>query len=100
MLSALLQHKDIQALPLQWRGKRYLMSAGSEAQTQLSAHHHGFINGPVLTADGTPTLATAHLHQNLHAALRWNSATGKPYLRIRENEGIKLGLDQSKRGNE
>lgn len=45
------------------------MSASGEAQTQLSAHHHGFIDGPVLTADGAPTLATPDLHQNLYAAL-------------------------------
>lgn len=99
MLTALSPHENIQALPLHWRGKCYLMSAGSEAQTQLSAHHHGFINRPVLTADGAPTLATAHLHQHLHAALWRNSAPGKPHLGVRESEGIKLGLDQWKGDN-
>lgn len=46
----------------------YLMGAGSEAQAKLSAHHHGFIDAPVLAADHTPALSTAHLHQHLHAA--------------------------------
>lgn len=96
MFLALIPRKEIQVLPLQWRGRCYLMSAGSEAQTQLSAHHHGFIDRPVLTADGAPTPATADLHQHLHTSLWWNSATGKPHLGIRDNEGIKLGLDQLK----
>lgn len=59
------------------------MGTRSEAQAELPAYHHGFIDAPVLAADRTPALSTSDLHQHLHSAFCWDSATNKPHLDIR-----------------
>ena len=73
------------------------MGTRSEAQAELSAYHHGFIDAPVLAADHTPALATTDLHQHFHTAFWWNSAANKPHLDIRQVIGVKMGaLDKVK----
>lgn len=61
----------------------YLMCTRSKSQTQLSAHHHGFIDPPVLAADRTPTLAAAHLHEHLHSTLWGQPAASQTHLETR-----------------
>lgn len=61
-----------------------LISSCSEAQTQLSADHHGLVEAPVLTADGAPALRSPNLHQHLHTALRRVSASRQTYLKVQE----------------
>lgn len=47
----------------------YLESVASEAESQLSADHHGLHGPPAIAAHGPPHQRTVPLHQHLHAAL-------------------------------
>lgn len=47
----------------------YLESVASEAESQLSAYHHGLHGPPAIAAHGPPHQRTVPLHQHLHAAL-------------------------------
>lgn len=51
-----------------------------KTQAELSADHHGFIESPVVTAHGPPTLDSIHLHLYLHYALLRAAATSQAHL--------------------
>lgn len=48
----------------------HLEGAASEAQAQLSTHHHGLHGAPALAAHRAPHQSPVLLHQDLHAALK------------------------------
>lgn len=61
----------------------YLVRSGGEAQAQLPADHHGFVDAPVLAAHRAPASGSAHIHQHLHATLAGLAASRQPYLKMR-----------------
>lgn len=62
----------------------YLVGSGGEAQAELPADHHGFVDAPVLAAHGAPAFGSAHVYQHLHAALARLAASRQPHLEIRQ----------------
>lgn len=64
------------------------MSSCGEAQTKLSTDHHGLVDAPVLTADGAPTPHSSDLHQHLHAALWFLSASCQTHLKVQGGERV------------
>lgn len=62
----------------------YLVSSGGEAQAQLPADHHGFVDAPVLAAHGAPASGSAHIHQHLHATLAGLASSRQSHLNIRQ----------------
>lgn len=62
----------------------YLVSCGGEAQAELPADHHGFVDAPVLAAHGAPASGSAHVHQHLHATLAGLAASRQTHLEIRQ----------------
>lgn len=62
----------------------YLVGSGGEAQAELPADHHGFVDAPVLAAHGAPASGSAHVHQHLHATLARLAASRQPHLKVRQ----------------
>lgn len=58
----------------------YLESVASEAESQLSADHHGLHGPPALAAHGPPHQRAVPLHQHLHAALVWVTPSAQTQL--------------------